>query len=85
MDAQEQARDLELSAIRNILKTENGRAFMYNCLQNCGTFDSSFNTDPQLTVFNEGRRSHGLWLVSELKEASPDNYYLMLKEHDNGR
>tara|TARA_R110000803_G_C11850641_1_gene305834 strand:+ start:251 stop:520 length:270 start_codon:yes stop_codon:yes gene_type:complete len=75
------ARELELLTIRNIMKSENGRAFMYSCLQNCCTFESIFNTDAHQHAFNSGARSHGLWLDAELREAATDDYYKMLKEN----
>ena len=34
-------RELELLTIRNTMKTENGRAFMWRCLQMCCTFESN--------------------------------------------
>lgn len=80
---QQKSRELELHSIREIMKTENGRSFMWRCLQNCGTFENMFNVDPILHARNAGVRSHGLWLESELKEATPDNYFKMLKENHN--
>jgi|TARA_R110002126_G_scaffold198829_1_gene346388 hypothetical protein len=77
------SRELELLSIRNIMKTENGRAFMHRCLQNCCTFESIFSTDTHQHAFNAGARSHGLWLDAELKEAATDDYFKMLKEHHN--
>ncbi len=75
------ARELELLSIRNIMKTENGRAFMWRCLQNCCTFESIFDKESTQHNFNSGKRSHGLWLDEELREADEDNYYKMLKEN----
>lgn len=76
-----ETRELELLTIRNIMKTENGRAFMHRCLQNCCTFESIFSTDTHQHAFNAGARSHGLWLDAELKEAADDDYFKMLKEN----
>ena len=74
-------RELELLTIRNLMKTENGRSFMWRCLQNCGTFENMFNADQSIHAFNSGKRSHGLWLDDELREAAPDDYFRMLKEN----
>ena len=74
-------RELELLTIRNIMKTENGRLFMWHCLQNCCTFENIFNKDTIQHSYNSGLRSHGLWLDQELREASTDDYYKMLKEN----
>ena len=76
-----EARELELLAIRNIMRTENGRQFMWLCLQNCCTFESIFDKDSAQHNFNSGKRSHGLWLDSELREAATDDYFIMLKEN----
>ena len=76
-------RELELFTIRGIMKTENGRQFMYRCLQNCNTFENIFNNDAIQHAYSSGKRSHGLWLDSELREAAPDDYYKMLKENRN--
>lgn len=75
------SRELELLSIRNIMKTENGRNFMWLSLQNCCTFESIFDTDTNQHAFNAGKRSHGLWLNAELKEAATDDYFKMLKEN----
>lgn len=75
------ARDLELFTISNIMKTENGRAFMFRCLQNCCTFESIYSKDAMQHAYNAGARSHGLWLDSELREAAGDYYLMMMKEN----
>jgi len=77
------SRELELLTIRNFMKTENGRSFMWRCLEDCSTFIGTFSSDPIQSAFNSGSRKHGLWLVMELKEAAPDEYVMMIKEHIN--
>lgn len=77
------SRELELYTMRELMRTENGRAFMWRCLQNCGTFDNMFNIEPVQHAFNAGKRDHGLWLARELREAAIDDYYKMLKEHED--
>ena len=74
-------RELELLTIRNTMSNESGRAFMWRCLQNCCTFESIYNESAARSNFNSGLRSHGLWLDQELRTATKDNYYLMLKEN----
>ena len=80
---QRKSRELELLTIRQVMKTENGRSFMWRCLQNCCVFENIFNADPVLHAYNAGAREHGTWLERELKEAAPDDYIKMLKEHIN--
>ena len=76
----EEARELELLAMRAIMRTENGRAFMYTCLQNCGTYTGTFSADTHEHAFRAGARSHGLWLDAELRDAATDDYFRMLRE-----
>ncbi len=77
----QKGRELELLTMRNLMSSENGRAFMYRCLQNCYTFENIFSQDTLKNAHDSGLRSHGLWLDSELREASQDYYYKMLKEN----
>lgn len=83
VQSKNKSRELELLTIRNIMKTENGRSFMWRCLENCGTFSDIFCIDTLQHARNSGKRTHGLWLDSELREAAKDEYFLMLKENYN--
>lgn len=78
---QQSERELELLTIRNIMRTESGRAFMWRCLQNCCTFENIFSKEAAQHAYNAGLRSHGIWLDGELREAAADDYYKMLKEN----
>ena len=78
---QQKSRELELLTIRNIMNSENGRAFMWRCLQNCCTFENIFSKDTVQHAHNAGLRSHGLWLDEELRDAATEDYYKMLKEN----
>jgi len=81
---QHKSRELELLTIRNVMKTENGRSFMWRCLQHCCTFENMFDRDPIQHAHNAGLRSHGLWLDRELYDSATDDYFKMLKENDDG-
>lgn len=78
---QQQSLELELLTIRNIMKHENGRAFMWRCLHNCCTFENVFSKDAIEHAYNAGLRSHGTWLDQELRDAATEDYYKMLKEN----
>lgn len=80
---QQQSRELELLTMRNVMKTENGRHFMWRCLQNCYTFENIYDIDSVQHAYKSGSRRHGLWLDSELREAAPEDYFKMLKENYN--
>jgi hypothetical protein len=74
-------KELELQAIRSVMRTENGRGFMYKCLMNCGTFVNNYCEDTHTHAYRAGLRSHGVWLDSELRHAATEDYYKMLREN----
>ena len=77
-------RELELHTIQQIMSTENGRLFIYRCLQYCGTYGSIFSNDSMKHAYNSGLRDAGIWIENEVKEATIDNYLKMIKENENG-
>lgn len=80
-EKKDKGRDLELFAIRTIMKIENGRSFMWRMLQHCQVFENIYHGDPLKHANNAGRRVAGLWLENELKQASPEYYLQMIKEN----
>ena len=76
-------RKAELLEIQNTMRTEGGRNLVWRILKQSGIFTSVFDSDPIIHAMNAGQRENGLWLEQELKEASPDLYLKMLKEHIN--
>lgn len=74
-------REIELLTIRNLMKHESGRDFMWRCLQQACIFDNMFDKDPLVHAHRAGAREQGLWLDREIKEAAPESYLIMLKEH----
>jgi hypothetical protein len=76
-------REIQLLTIQNIMQTENGRDFAWRCLQEAGTYGIVFDRDPIQHAYNSAQRELGLWFESELKEAAPDKYLQMIKEHTN--
>lgn len=72
-------RDKELDDIRFILSTPQGRRVYWRLLSQFGIFKTSF-TGNSTTFFNEGQRNAGLFLLSELNDADPEAYVLMMKE-----
>ena len=81
---QNKSRDLEVFSIRTIMKTENGRSFMWRCLQNCCTFENIYTNDALDHAYSSGKREHGVWLDKELREVATDDYFKMLKENYHG-
>lgn len=71
-------------AIRNILKDEGGRAYIWKHLQSCGVFENIFNIDPIQHGYNAGLREAGLRLERDIKEYEPFYYMKMIKENIDG-
>jgi hypothetical protein len=78
------AREVELLTIRNLMRNESGRDFMWRCLQQSCIFGNVFDKDPLTHAYRAGAREQGLWLDREIKEAAPDEYLMMLREHFDG-
>lgn len=73
-------RTQELQDVAYLLSDKRGRRFFWRYLSTCGVFKSSADNSGSWTYFNEGRRDVGLRLLSDMDEAAPDAYALMLKE-----
>ena len=70
----------EQRRLNAIMATEDGRAWMWDHLANCGVFHSTYTQNPHDTAFNEGRRSIGLRLIADLRELSFKLYQAMEME-----
>lgn len=77
-------REVELLTMRNLMRNESGRDFMWRCLQQACIFSNTYTDDPLRHAYLAGGREMGLWIDKELKEAAPDEYLLMMKEHFDG-
>jgi hypothetical protein len=74
----------EQLVIQNIMRTQDGRDYMWKKLQDSSVFETMFNSDPILTAYNEGLRDSGVQLNRELKEAAPGDYVKMIQENIDG-
>lgn len=70
----------ELDDLRWLLGHPQGRRVAARLLEEAGVFRTSFNHSGSVMAFNEGRRHIGLFITSELMEASADGYLKILKE-----
>lgn len=68
-------------AVENIMRSADGRMYMYEKLQEFLVFDSTFDHDPIQHAFNAGLRAAGLSFERDLKEYAFDFYTKMLKEN----
>lgn len=71
----------ELDDLRWLLGHPQGRRIISRLLDEAGVFRSSFNHSGSLMAFSEGKRHMGLFITSELLEASADGYMKVLKEY----
>lgn len=65
---------------RAVLDSPEGRRVVWRMLERAGIFRSSFTGNSSTTVFNEGMRNLGLMLMSDINEACPEKYLVMLNE-----
>lgn len=66
---------------RNVMGKPEARAWVWQLLADCGVYKQTFNTDPGVTAFNEGRRSVGLQILAGLHDHCHDLYQMMETEH----
>lgn len=57
-----------------------GRGYLYDFLAGTHVYATSFATNALMMAFAEGQRSIGLTLGTDMEEANPEAYLLMLKE-----
>jgi hypothetical protein len=67
--------------ISNLMSTFIGREWMWNILSSCGVFSTTFIMGaPDASAFNEGRRSVGLQLITDIMASCPDQYIQAQRE-----
>ncbi len=81
--AAERKRKRELSDIRLIIKSPEGRRFIWRLLEKAGIFVRSYTGEVNSTMFNEGKREIGNWMFSELFDANPNAFTQLSQEHDS--
>lgn len=78
----ERAKQTRIGDFKFVVGNKRGRRFVYGLLANAGCYRTSFAIDPCSTAFNEGRRDFGLTVLVMLHEHAPEEYALMLSEHN---
>lgn len=71
--------DMREGDVREVMGTESGRRFVWRLLGDCGLYRSSYHPSA-LIHFNEGQRSIGLQLLSEITSLCPAQYLVMQGE-----
>lgn len=74
-----QRRRIEIGDFAWLMSDKRGRRIVWRILEQAGVYRTSF-TGNSSTFFNEGKRSMGLFVLSEVHEIAPDALPQMLKE-----
>lgn len=72
---------VERAELKDVLGTPSGRWVMWRVLARCGIYTRSLSETDSLTAFHEGRRSVGLELLIEIRNAEPEAYIKMQTEN----
>lgn len=84
-DAKATTRNNELATeaddLKWLLSSPRGRRIAWRLLDGAGLYRSSFTGNSE-TFFREGERSVALKFKAAAQKASPNDYNLMLQEHD---
>ena len=83
-DIDDDGKDTELykSDIRELVRTASNRRIIYDHLLSVGTFSGTFNPEPYLNAYIQGKREAGLSLLDTIKNASPELYKLMMNKNE---
>jgi hypothetical protein len=73
-------RDLELSDMKFLLGTLQGRRTLWRYLSRCGIYQTSFRTSSEI-YYLEGQRAVGLEILKDIQDAEPEAYIKMMQEN----
>lgn len=68
------------TVLRQLMGSNEGRAWMYDVLTLCHVYQSAFSTNALSMACAEGERNIGLRILGDLMEACPERYLEMLRE-----
>lgn len=72
-----------LKFIEAAMSMPQGRAWFYDLLVRCKVFNTPFQEDPYRTAFNCGMSNVGLMCLSDIQDAAPQHYIVMVNENRN--
>jgi hypothetical protein len=78
--AAKEERDRQIADLKWLMKDQRGRRVMQRLMDKAGIYRTSFTGNSE-TFFREGERNVGLFFVNDLTEHCPEEFLLMLKEH----
>ncbi len=73
-------RDREISDLKKVLDSVEGRRFVWRLLSEAGVFHGSFNANALVMAFHEGKRDLGILLIGEINGHAPHRYVQMQNE-----
>jgi hypothetical protein len=74
-------REQEISDMKAVMATVEGRRFIWRQLKAAGIYDTSFvGGAPDITAFKEGARNLGLMLLGEIMTEATGSFLTMQKE-----
>lgn len=76
---------IEVGDLKWLMAHKQGRRFIAKVLEQHGVYRSSFRLEALEMAFLEGQRNHGLALIRDLHEHTPERYAEMLQESRDGR
>jgi len=82
--SEQDPRKIEVAELDFVMSTASGRSVMFRILEYSGLDVDNFDSDTHIHAMRAGRRSVGLFLRDELKQACYDKYMLMMKENEDG-
>lgn len=80
--AKQRQRELD-EALKFIMASSLGRAWMWEHISACGPFQTPFGPDPHLSYFAGGRQNVGLELIAQIHRVCPSQYAVMQQENSN--
>ena len=83
-DNETDKRKAEIAELTHVMSQPSGRSVIYRFLESTGVDESTFSPDTHQHACNAGRREVGLELKDELMTVTLDNYFIMIKENNNG-
>lgn len=74
-------RQKDINDLRRIIKTPEGRRWIWRVLEDCGIYRNSFHLNSNQTAFCEGKRDVGLGIIRDLFEADSTTFMQMHNEY----
>lgn len=78
-------REQERADLKWLMSSERGRRIIWRLMSQSGVFLGSFNENPAVMAFNEGRRAFGNRTLALVNTHAHEHYDAMVKENNDDR